>query len=154
MHGSLTQTRHQASTSSTNEWARPEHPRDPARPLPNQRPPANTHRCATGIRLRHAPGHTRHMPFMYIVQCADQSFYVGSTWDLERRLAQHNTNDEGAAYTRRRRPVRLVYFEHSDSIADAYAREKQVQGWGRAKRIALIEGRLDELPGLSGPRPD
>jgi putative endonuclease len=64
------------------------------------------------------------MPFMYIVECADRSFYVGSTWDLERRVAQHNTDHEGATYTRRRRPVRLVYFEHTDCIADAYAREK------------------------------
>ncbi|WP_130176630.1 GIY-YIG nuclease family protein [Cryobacterium sp. SO1] len=91
------------------------------------------------------------MPFMYILECADGSFYVGSTWDLERRLAQHNTADQGAAYTRRRRPVRLVYCEQSESIADAYAREKQIQGWSRAKRIALIEGRLGDLPGLSRP---
>ena len=91
------------------------------------------------------------MPFMYILQCADDSFYVGSTWDLERRIAQHNTADQGAAYTRRRRPVRLVYFEQSDSMRDAYAREKQIQGWGRAKRIALIEGRQVDLPGLSKP---
>ena len=93
------------------------------------------------------------MPFMYILACADGSFYVGSTWDLERRLAQHNSADQGAAYTRRRRPVRLVYFEESDRIDDAYAREKQIQGWGRAKRIALIEGRHDDLPGLSQPGP-
>jgi putative endonuclease len=91
------------------------------------------------------------MPFMYILQCADGSFYVGSTWDLDRRVAQHNTPDQGAAFTRRRRPVRLVYFEQSDSIRDAFAREKQVQGWGRQKRIALIEGRGEDLPGLSDP---
>ena len=90
---------------------------------------------------------------MYILACADGSFYVGSTWDLERRLAQHNSADQGAAYTRRRRPVRLVYFEESHRIDDAYAREKQIQGWGRAKRIALIEGRHDDLPGLSQPGP-
>jgi putative endonuclease len=89
------------------------------------------------------------MPFVYILECADHSFYVGSTWNLERRLAQHNSADQGAMYTRRRRPVRLVYCEASDSIADAYAREKQIQGWGRAKRIALIEGRSDDLARLS-----
>ncbi|WEO78081.1 GIY-YIG nuclease family protein [Cryobacterium sp. SO2] len=91
------------------------------------------------------------MPFIYILQCSDGSFYVGSTWDLERRIAQHNTADQGAAYTRRRRPVHLVYCEETDRIEDAYAREKQIQGWGRAKRIALIEGRFDDLPGLSKP---
>jgi len=91
---------------------------------------------------------------MYILECADHSFYVGSTWDLEKRLAQHNSGIGGAAYTRRRRPVRLVYFEQSDRIEDAYAREKQIQNWGRAKRIALIEGRYDDLPGLSRPKGD
>lgn len=96
------------------------------------------------------------MPFMYILHCADGSFYVGSTWDLERRLWQHNRG-EGAEYTRRRMPVSLVYFEECDRIESAFAREKQVQGWGRRKRIALIEGRLGDLPGLSHsepPRPD
>jgi len=88
------------------------------------------------------------MPYMYILECADGSFYVGSTWDVDRRLWQHNAG-EGAAYTKRRRPVKLVYVEESPRIADAYAREKQVQGWNRAKRLALIEGRLDELPSLS-----
>ncbi|MGW9631599.1 GIY-YIG nuclease family protein [Agromyces sp. NPDC055520] len=89
---------------------------------------------------------------MYIVECADGSFYVGSTIDLERRIAQHNAG-EGAAYTRTRRPVRLVYCEESSRIDDAYAREKQVQNWGRAKRIALIEGRVSELNALSRKRP-
>jgi putative endonuclease len=88
------------------------------------------------------------MPYMYILECADGSFYVGSTWDVDRRLWQHNAG-EGAEYTKRRRPVKLVYVEESPRIADAYAREKQVQGWNRAKRLALIEGRLDELPSLS-----
>ena len=88
---------------------------------------------------------------MYVLECADGSFYVGSTWDLERRLTQHQSGEGGAAYTRRRRPVRLVYYEQSDSIADAYAREKQIQNWSRAKRIALIEDRTKDLPGLSRP---
>ena len=91
---------------------------------------------------------------MYILECADHSYYVGSTWDLEKRLAQHNSGIGGAACTRRRRPVRLVYCEQSDRIEDAYAREKQIQNWGRAKRIALIEGRYDDLPGLSRPKGD
>ncbi len=88
------------------------------------------------------------MPHIYILRCADDSFYVGSTWNLERRLAQHQRG-EGAQYTRHRLPVELVYCEWSESMTDAYTREKQVQGWGRAKRIALIEGRLTDLPGLS-----
>lgn len=85
---------------------------------------------------------------MYILECRDGSFYVGSTWNIEGRLWQHNQG-EGAEYTKRRRPVRVVYIEEYDSIAEAFGREKQVQNWSRRKRIALIEGRGDELPRLS-----
>ncbi len=88
------------------------------------------------------------MPFVYILECRDGSFYVGSTWDLERRFSEHSEG-LGAAYTRRRRPVRLVWHAPYDSIAEAYAFEKRVQGWNRAKRLALIEGRFDDLPALS-----
>ena len=93
------------------------------------------------------------MAYMYILRCGDGSFYVGSTVDLERRLGQHNEG-EGAAYTRRRRPVRLVYCEEFSRVDDAYLREKQVQGWSRAKRLALIEGRLRDLSALSRSRSD
>ena len=85
---------------------------------------------------------------MYILQCSDNSYYVGSTWNIEQRLWQHNQGF-GAKYTARRRPVRLVYAEEFDSIADAYQREKQVQGWSRAKRKALIKGDFDSLPTLA-----
>ena len=88
------------------------------------------------------------MPYMYILQCADDSYYVGSTWNLEKRLWQHNEG-LGAKYTARRLPVKLVYSEEYTSIADAYQREKQVQNWSRAKREALIRGDYDALPELS-----
>ena len=88
------------------------------------------------------------MPYMYILQCADDSYYVGSTWNLEKRLWQHNQG-LGAKYTARRLPVKLVYSEEFDFIADAYQREKQVQNWSRAKRQALIRGDYDALPGLA-----
>lgn len=90
------------------------------------------------------------MPYLYILECADGSYYVGSTWDAELRLAQHNAG-EGAKYTRRRRPVRFAYVEWFERIDEAYAAEKQVQGWGRRKRQMLIEGRAHDLPG-SGSR--
>ena len=96
------------------------------------------------------------MPFVYILECRDRSFYVGSTWDIDRRLSEHQSG-RGAAYTRRRRPVRLVWHAYYDSIAEAYAMEKRIQGWSRAKRRALIEGRVGDLPPLSkrpGARPD
>ena len=90
---------------------------------------------------------------MYIVECADGSYYTGSTTNLEMRLWEHNDGRFGANFTRKRRPVKLVYCAETDSIAVAFAREKQVQGWSRAKKLALIEGRLDDLPGLSRSGP-
>jgi putative endonuclease len=86
---------------------------------------------------------------MYILECAGSSYYVGSTWDLERRLEEHSTG-AGALYTSRRLPVRLVFTAEFDRIDDAYAFEKRVQNWSRRKRQALIEGRFADLPGLSG----
>ena len=88
------------------------------------------------------------MPWMYILECSDGSYYVGSTVNLERRLWEHNEG-LGAKYTARRRPVKLVYTAEFDTIAEAYAREKQVQGWGRAKRSALIRGDYAALPELA-----
>ena len=88
------------------------------------------------------------MPYVYILRCSDDSFYVGSTWDLERRVSEHQQG-LGAAYTRRRRPLRLVWHAAYDSVTEAYPMEKRVQGWSRAKRRALVEGRLGDLPGLS-----
>ncbi|HEY1104656.1 MAG TPA: GIY-YIG nuclease family protein, partial [Agromyces sp.] len=71
------------------------------------------------------------MAFMYILECRDGSYYVGSTKNLDRRLAEHNSG-AGAEYTRRRRPVALVFQHEFDRIDDAYFAEKHVQGWGRA----------------------
>ena len=89
------------------------------------------------------------MPYTYILRCSDDSYYVGSTFNLERRVWQHGTDDEGAVYTRTRRPVQLVWAGWFDSIRDAFMFEKQVQGWSRAKREALIEGRYADLPELA-----
>ena len=86
--------------------------------------------------------------FMYILKCNDDSYYVGSTTDLTRRVEQHN-HGEGAEYTKKRLPVELVYFEECRNIKDAFLREKQVQGWSRKKREALISGKFDLLPSLS-----
>ena len=88
------------------------------------------------------------MPYVYILRCSDGSFYVGSTWDIERRVFEHNEGVR-AAYTRRRRPVELVWTGECDRIADAFAMEKRIQGWSRAKRQALIDDRTDELGMLS-----
>jgi predicted GIY-YIG superfamily endonuclease len=86
--------------------------------------------------------------FVYILECIDGSYYVGSTRNLDERIRQHQAG-EGAVYTRRRRPVRLVFVQEFQRIDEAYAMEKRVQGWSRAKRQALIAGALNELPRLS-----
>ena len=92
------------------------------------------------------------MPHVYMLRCSDGSYYVGSTVNLEVRICQHQAGD-GAAYTLRRRPLELVWAEEYDRVDEAYAREKQVQGWSRAKREALIQGNYEALPRLSASRP-
>ena len=85
---------------------------------------------------------------MYILECGDGTYYVGSARDLDSRVEQHVAG-LGGSYTRKRQPVRLAYAEEFTRIDEAWQREKQVQGWSRAKRKALIEGRLGDLPALS-----
>lgn len=88
------------------------------------------------------------MAWMYILECGDGSYYVGSTKDLACRLLQHQEG-KGAKYTSGRLPVELVYCEEYERVAEAYFREKQVQGWTRRKREALINGTPELLPALA-----
>ena len=83
-----------------------------------------------------------------MLRCADGSLYVGSTRSLEQRIDQH-ASGQGSRYTSHRLPVELVFAEEFANIGDAYRREKQIQGWGRAKRQALIDGLYNDLPRLS-----
>jgi len=85
---------------------------------------------------------------MYILECADGSYYTGSTNDLELRLLQHQRG-EGANHTKKRLPIKLIYCEAYDRVDDAFYREKQVQGWGRKKKEALIKGNPELLPELA-----
>jgi putative endonuclease len=86
--------------------------------------------------------------FMYILKCSDGSYYTGSTKDIVRRLWEHN-NSLGANYTKKRLPVKLVYFEEYSRIDEAFHREKQIQGWSRQKKEALINGENTLLPDLA-----
>jgi putative endonuclease len=85
---------------------------------------------------------------MYILLCSDGSYYTGSTIDLVKRLEQHQ-NGDGANHTKKRLPVTLLYYEEYSRIDQAFYREKQVQGWSRKKKEALIEGSPNLLPGLA-----
>ena len=87
---------------------------------------------------------------MYILLCSDDTYYTGSTNTLDIRVKQHQ-DGEGANYTAKRLPVELLYYEEYPHVALAFKREKQVQGWSRKKKEALMDGRLDDLPPLAKP---
>jgi putative endonuclease len=91
--------------------------------------------------------------YVYMLRCADGSFYVGSATgdDLSRRIAEHQT---GAypGYTSKRGPVTLVWSEHFDRITDAITAERQIKGWSRAKKAALIKGDWDQIRVLAKRR--
>lgn len=76
--------------------------------------------------------------FTYILRCADDTLYVGSTSDLERRLDQHNSSKKGARYTKARRPVILVYSEKFKTLGAALRREIEIKRWDRKKKLELI----------------
>ena len=86
--------------------------------------------------------------YIYILECSDGSYYTGSTNDLELRISQH-MNGEGSNHTRKRLPVKLLYFEQFSRIDAAFSREKQVQGWSRIKKEALIKDMPDKLNELA-----
>lgn len=96
------------------------------------------------------------MPWVYIVRCTDGAFYTGSTSyeNVEARVWEHNHDDaRGANFTRSRRPVELAFAEYSDRVDEVFAREKQIQGWSRAKKQALIDGDWTKLVMLARTRP-
>jgi len=76
---------------------------------------------------------------VYILECADNSFYVGCTNDLIKRIKQHNESKWGAHYTKIRRPVILKYFEEFKTLKEARRRESEIKGWRREKKINLIK---------------
>jgi putative endonuclease len=87
--------------------------------------------------------------WLYILLCADGSYYAGTTREsLDRRLAEHQAGTFGG-YTARRRPVTLVYHQAFERITDAIEAERQVKGWRREKKEALIRGDFQLLSALS-----
>ena len=88
--------------------------------------------------------------FVYMLRCADGSYYIGSARgeSLDKRLAEHQAGTR-VGYTFHRRPVRLVYAAWFDRITDAIAAERQIKGWGRAKKEALIAEDWDRVQFLA-----
>jgi putative endonuclease len=91
--------------------------------------------------------------WLYMLRCADGSYYVGTSRadDLDTRISQHNLGTFGG-YTARRRPVTLVYSAQFENITEAIACERQVKGWSRSKKEALIRGDFEVLPELAKRR--
>ena len=87
--------------------------------------------------------------YVYILKCADDSYYVGVTNDVELRVAQHSSGANETSYTNSRLPVELVYVEQYADCNLAIAREKQIKGWTRAKKKALVDENWDKLRELA-----
>lgn len=79
------------------------------------------------------------MFWVYILQCADGSYYTGHTDNLEKRFASHQSG-EVAGYTFTRLPVKLVYSQSMPTREEALCSERQIKGWSRAKKEALMQG--------------
>jgi len=86
---------------------------------------------------------------VYILLCRDGSYYTGITNNIERRIIEHEYGEDPKWYTFKRRPLKLVFNEIFSDVNQAIAFEKQVKGWKRAKKEAIIAGRWDLLPELS-----
>ncbi|HAV53569.1 MAG TPA: hypothetical protein DCX41_01355, partial [Aequorivita sp.] len=86
--------------------------------------------------------------YVYILKCSNNLYYTGSTNNLVKRLSDHQ-NGMGANFTRKHLPIELVYYEEFAQIDQAFYREKQIQGWSRKKKEALIAGKTNLLPKLS-----
>jgi putative endonuclease len=91
----------------------------------------------------------------YLLRCGDGSYYAGHTDALEQRVAQHQHGRAGD-YTARRQPVALVWSQDLSSRLEALEAERQIKGWSRAKKEALIAGdweRVSQLAQSPGTRP-
>lgn len=89
--------------------------------------------------------------WVYMLQCADQSYYVGHTNDLEKRIMEHQTG-EVDGYTATRRPLRVVFTQEFPSREEALATELQIKGWSRKKKQALVRGDWPEISRLARRR--
>ena len=84
------------------------------------------------------------MAWVYILKCSDGSYYTGSAIDLEKRLAEHN-NGIFDGYTAKRLPIELVFCYEMPGIHEAFLKERQIKGWSRIKKEALINGEWNKL---------
>ncbi len=89
---------------------------------------------------------------VYILRCADDTYYASITSNLEKRLLEHKTGIHRNSYTYTRRPFTLVFYAEFTTPNQAIDAEKQIKKWSRAKKEALIKGEYDKLPNLAKKR--
>lgn len=89
--------------------------------------------------------------WVYILKCSDGSYYTGKTQNLERRIAEHQRGTF-KGYTYKRRPVEVVFVQGFNTYIEAIRAERQIKGWSRAKKEALINGDFDLLHDLAACR--
>ncbi|MDQ6472138.1 GIY-YIG nuclease family protein [Flavobacterium sp. LHD-80] len=87
--------------------------------------------------------------YVYILKCSDNSYYTGFTNNIERRLNEHNYGLNVTCYTFDRRPLELVFYTEFNDVNQAIAFEKQVKGWSRKKKEAIINDKWEDLEKLS-----
>ncbi len=87
--------------------------------------------------------------FVYILQCADGTYYAGISADPLSRLEGHRLGLDPRAYTYQRRPVKLVWAESFQDYEEALAVERQIKGWSHAKKAALIDRGLDAVHAIA-----
>jgi len=90
--------------------------------------------------------------WVYILRCSDGSYYTGVTNNLKLRIGQHQEGMNPESYTYTKRPLQLIYSCAFDSSLDAIAAEKQIKGWSRKKKEAIIDGQFDLLTQLAKKR--
>jgi predicted GIY-YIG superfamily endonuclease len=89
--------------------------------------------------------------YTYMLLCADGKYYVGHTDNLEIRIAQHHSGLFGG-YTLRRRPVQLVWSDNFPTRYEALTIERQLKGWSKAKKAALVAGDWERVSALGHNR--
>jgi len=90
--------------------------------------------------------------WVYLLRCADDSYYVGHTEDLEKRLGEHQLG-AGAGYTATRLPVQLLHAQSFESREEALSAEQRLKGWSRKKKEAWVRGDWPEVSRLAARRP-
>ncbi|HGX91902.1 MAG TPA: GIY-YIG nuclease family protein [Candidatus Tenderia sp.] len=87
--------------------------------------------------------------WVYILRCADDSYYTGHTDNLEKRIGEHTTGAIASCYTFKRRPLKLVFSQDFPTREEALASERQIKGWSRKKKEAMMRGDWAEVSRLA-----